>query len=298
MVGQEGYHRSVKMVCKLVGTILMMLTASLSFIHTARTAEISCITTWSFLGEYHAADLVKWYPSGRRPSPTTCVEALVKGEIVSGDSERFASLWRANHPFLHRVTLWSPGGSAEEAMKICRLVRKAMLLTRAPDGSPDYGINSLFSDGLEQICKGPECYCASACFLIWSAGIERDGWSIGLHRPSIESTSFGNLPALQASRMYRSLLGDINSYLAEMEIPQSLIDEMTSTSSAGIRWLKLEEFESLEEAPSIAEWITASCGGTLKSNLKWRLFNEHRADDDKVFDCQQQKINKSRDAIN
>jgi hypothetical protein len=247
---------------------------------------------------FRATDLADSFPSGRRPSPTTCLEALLKGEIVSGDSERFASLWRANNPFLDRLTLWSPGGSAEEATKIGRLVRKAMLLTRAPEGSPDYGINSLFSDDLEQICKGPECYCASACFLIWAAGIERDGWSIGLHRPSIESTSFGNLPALQASRMYRSLLGDINSYLAEMEIPQSLIEEMTDTSSAGIRWLKLEEFESLEEVPSIAEWITASCGSTLRSNLKWRLFDEHKVDDDKVFRCQQQRINRSRDAIN
>jgi hypothetical protein len=92
--------------------------------------------------------------------------------------------------------------------------------------------------------------------------------------------------------MYRSLLADISAYLSEMEVPQSLVEAMTDTSSAGIRWLTIKESYSLEEVPSIAEWISASCGGTTKSSLRWDVDRF-----EKVFNCERMKIDNSRDAI-
>ena len=40
-----------------------------------------------------------------------------------------------------------------------------------------------------------------------------------------------------------------------MEIPLSLVEAMTDTSSAGIRWLTIKKSNSLEEVPSIAELV-------------------------------------------
>jgi len=295
-----GYRRSA-----LTGVLLMTVLVSILPIRRVHAAEISCISTWGARGAFRLkqADLGAHFPSGRRPLPTTCLEALLKGEIVSGDSEHFASLLRANHPFLDRLLLWSPGGSVEEAMEIGRLARKAMLITQAPNTGIglDDGSGELISTfGMDEFCKGIACNCASACSLIWAAGIERDGGAVGLHRPSIESTSFGNLPSDQASRMYRSLLADINAYLSEMEIPLSVVEAMTDTSSAGIRWLTIKESNSLEEVPSIAEWISASCGGTTKSSVRWGNSDDVQASTDRldrVSDCESMKIDNSRDAI-
>lgn len=301
-------------VVKLAGVVLVTAVFVVLFAYGSNAAEVSCLTTWGWM-PHNEANLEHDFPSGRRPSRATCTEVLLKGQILSGDFDKVFSLVKANHPFLDRLSLWSPGGSVEEAMKIGRLVRKAMLYTRSP-GPP--GLNSLLSDSLNQICDGADCNCASACFLIWAAGIERDGGIIGLHRPSTESTSFGNLPSQQASSIYRSLLAEINNYLSEMEVPQSLVEAMTGTSSAGIRWLTSEEYKSLQEVPSVAEWVASSCGVnslnaaiekllagrndlrelSLKERAQWEMLVKRAIDrDTEIWDCRDKKIYNSRDAI-
>jgi hypothetical protein len=140
-------------------------------------------------------------------------------------------------------------------MKIGRLVRKSMLVTQAPVGiGLGDGSGTLFSTyGMDQFCNGADCNCTSACFLIWAGGIERDGWAIGVHRPSIKSTSFGNLPPQQASVLYRELLRAIQSYLEEMEVPRRFIEEMIDTPSSKVRLLDTSELNSIQEVPSITE---------------------------------------------
>ena len=114
-------------------------------------------------------------------------------------------------------------------------------------------------------CEGSDCHCASACFLIWTGGVERDGTVLGLHRPAIAATSFASLPADRASILYRQLLSDIGKYLAEMEVPRRFIEIMTDTSSKDIRWLTNDEAQSMEAVPSIAEWVASSCGAMSKT---------------------------------
>jgi hypothetical protein len=53
--------------------------------------------------------------------------------------------------------------------------------------------------------------------------------------------------------------------LSEMEVPQRFIEFMMDTTSAEIRWLTNDEAESMEEVPSIAEWLAATCGAMTKS---------------------------------
>jgi hypothetical protein len=224
----------------------------------ALTYAISCFTGILLILPSDAAEIIclrrdagasaPWSelaPSGRVPQSDTCRKVLIKGR--PGDAAKFAQLVRNSHPFLHEVALWSPGGSVEEAVKIGRLIRKGLILTEAPFNNlktPYYfdasglpaqrlGWGSLFD---VRDCEGANCVCASACFLIWAAGVERKGSVLGVHRPTISSTAFASLPPDRAGTLYRQLLSEIGKFLDEMEIPRRFVEIMTDTSSNDVRW--------------------------------------------------------------
>jgi hypothetical protein len=244
-------------------------------------ADIICDAYGPGVTRADPARVAKLYPSGRLPSPDSCRNILLKGTILPGDGDKFAKILRQSHPFLYSVSLWSPGGSVEDAIKIGRLIRKGLIETEAPwrhnaplyidpaTGSVDHqpGWGDLTSNlGRTPVCMGRKCHCASACFLIWAAGVERTGSVLGLHRPTIEATAFAKMPPDRAGVLYRQLLSEIGRYLAEMEVPRQFIEIMTNTSSKDVRWLTYEEAESIEERPpSIAEWVASSCGAMTKS---------------------------------
>jgi len=263
--------------------LALALVGSICPNRSSTAAEIICVYTWGDL--YAPTELTQSsrlrdrFPSGRRPNPATCLTALIKGTIDTGDSAKFAQFLQNNHPFLSNVLLWSSGGSVEEAAKIGRLVRKDILTTQAPYEVTlphPVGSGSLIDPRLAladvaTMCDDNSCHCASACFLIWAAGVERRGNALGLHRPSIRSTGFADLPPERASDVYRLLLAEVDRYLTEMEIPRRYIEIMTDTSSNDIRWLDVEEAWSLEEVPSVAEWIGAGCGAISKSEQRAML---------------------------
>jgi hypothetical protein len=161
------------------------------------------------------------------------------------------------------------------------------------------------------------CHCASACFLIWAAGVQRSGDVLGLHRPTIEATAFAKLPPDRAGVLYRQLLSEIDRYLAEMEIPRQFIEIMTNTSSKEIRWLTYEETDSIGDMPvSIAEWIASNCGAMTKSekdtmskisadisfpknvSRQDRMLQERlKTKQIQIRDCTWDKIEMARDAI-
>jgi hypothetical protein len=256
-------------------------------------AEISCITTWGATADNVPAE---WYPSGRRPNRDTCETVLIKGPIEAGDSLRFVEVVRKNHPFLDEVLLWSPGGSVEEGMEIGRLIRKAMLSTEAPgrdDGwPPSFGL--LYTPlATREICKSSSCNCASACFLIWAAGSNRRGSVLGLHRPTIKSTSFAAMAPDRAAVLYRQLLLDMDKYLVEMEIPRRFIEVMKDTSPADIYWLSRDQAYSMSDVPSIEAWLAATCGSMAKPPMAIPNFEKFW----EGLGCQNRKIRISRDAI-
>lgn len=271
-------------------------------------AEISCVV---LEGDWSSGTMAEWYPSGRHPNRDTCTTVLIKGAIEIGDSVKFAQLLQRNHPFLDHVLLWSPGGSVEEAMQIGRLIRKDLLYTEAPEDlrqtNPPAGQGILKVDLLtaivgvpllsNDVCVGVNCHCASACFLIWSAGAMRRGSALGLHRPAIQSTSFAALPPDRASVLYRQLLMNINSYLNEMEVPRRFIEVMTDTSSSDIRWLNGYEASAMRDVPSITEWIGTACGKMSpaeRSNISQNKELLRRWDT--ITECEAKKITAARDA--
>ena len=269
MVVQRLFVRGVSL------TIFAMMIAAFSG-RASDAAEITCLGKFGndIPAEKSTLALERW-PSGRVPNAETCTHALIKGTIISGDGAKFAQLLGKNYPFLEYVLLWSPGGSVEEAMKIGRLIRKGLVKTRAPfhqEGIWPAGHGKLYDDGgRPQVCNNAtDCNCASACFIIWVAGVERWGNLLGLHRPTTRSTSFASLPPDRATVLYRELLSDIAKYLSEMEVAPRFVEIMTDTSSRDIRWLTYDEAGSMENVPSIAEWIATSCGAMSRSERDTR----------------------------
>ena len=143
-------------------------------------------------------------PAGSMAAQITCVHrpseqdkceaVLIQGEIVQGDLQRLEAILdpdtnrtsfdpRPNRSTsdTHTVYLHSPGGDVLEAMAIGRLIRQLHLRTEAPrrwgpnlsNGALPMHEAGYGPNGAQQACRGPDCVCASACFLIWAGGIRR-----------------------------------------------------------------------------------------------------------------------------
>ena len=296
----------------------------------AHAAEVSCAQSWEAAPlivqgkRANDAYISQWFPSGRHPSAGACRAVLIRGNIEEGDYLKFVYILRQNHPFVGAVALVSSGGLVEEALKIGTIVRQYLLETWAPATSQVDGYGLLLhpypplSQGT--ICEGPACHCASACFLIYAAGASRHGGALGVHRPTIQSTSFANLQPERASTLYRGLLADIASYLSHMEVPQKYIELMSDTASTDIKWLSVEEAQAMSEPRSISEWLAASCGavtaqetqqtekllnlkqqresnGKMLSDQDEALLWANLAKWERISECQEEKKARFRDAM-
>jgi hypothetical protein len=206
----------------------------------------------------HSAEISCAVPNYEQQGFKVCPSGLLKGKIVKGDFKTILLTILANGNFPASFILISPGGDVDEALEIGRLFRKWLIQTYAPMKNEN-GTFSYNGGGYGEIsCTGPDCTCVSACALIWFGGINRSG-TVGLHRPYLEDQSFKNLPPDQASPIYNQMMNKVVAYLNEMEVPKSIMEAMTSTSSGSVRWVDwIDDF--LLYPPSIAEWVDASCG--------------------------------------
>ncbi len=318
---RPGAHRELRFShLALLALVLAMFSVS-----TPNAAEISCGAPYGYIDAERRTRLLKYYPSGRLPNADTCGSVLIKGPIEIGDSAKFYQRLQKNHPFLYHIYLWSPGGSAPEAIKIGQLIRKALIKTSAPGpifGGGQIGTTTQSDSGMlfdpnfdsnatassrSFLCRGKGCHCASACFLIWAAGVERSGNTLGLHRPSTNAPEFANSPPAQASEMYRRIVLAIDQYLSAMEIPRRYIEMMTDTSSIDMRWLTIDEASEMSDVPSIHEWIKSS-GCEPLSKLEFERMASPLERDRQVYDsllrkmldygsCSATKLAQSRDAI-
>ncbi len=241
-------------VRKLIFVLVLLLLAP-----SAKGAEVSCL---------------RQYKDGKH-----CKTMLLRGEIQSGDYSKFEHTHIANQPYGYALVLQSPGGDAEEAMKIGRLLRRYSVgviapspakppriegvVERAPDSFMIFGIGNP-----HPICAGgSDCVCASACALIFFGSPKRFG-TVGLHRPHFTGTSFKQLSPTEAAQAYRPALQSVTAYLEEMETPKAVIEAMINTHSTDIRWYNSVLPE--ERAPSFAEWQDANCGTWNKDDFRAR----------------------------
>ena len=179
------------------------------------------------------------------------------GEITHGDAERIAAIFlvvKQNKMgfYPYSIYLNSPGGDVAEAIRIADLV-KALGLTVAtiPDG------------------RGA---CASSCFLIYVAALERRATGfdtlktqglkgrfgpLGIHRPHFRMPADGRSGAEQQEQA----MIDMRAYLIKSGVGHALIDKMMAHASNDIYWLNAEEVRSLGSfSPGVEEQLIANCG--------------------------------------
>jgi hypothetical protein len=192
----------------------------------------------------------------------TCLSLLLRGEIKAGD---YSKVERFIGSGVMHIDLISPGGDLTEAMKIGRLVRSHFIETEAPKFFKNLVGGSFLGNGVngDRACEGPDCVCASACFFVWAAGVDREGTAVGLHRPSFRSDYDGT--AADAELQYARAVKEARDYLEEMEVPTGYVDLLMRTKSKEIVVLgALHDGEgSLDDIvgypPSIDEWLDTYC---------------------------------------
>ena len=156
---------------------------------------------------------------------------------------------------VNMLMLASIGGDAIEAMRIGTIVRESFIPTHAPtDLDAGFTCNG-YPPGL----KDDDCDCASACFLIWVAGVYRVGDVLGIHRPYFLEEYFEGLSASEVQKEYVLMYERVRSYLKNMDVPEHIINKMFNTGSDEITYLDWDTAKSMEWVPFFDERVGASC---------------------------------------
>src|SRR5208283_62663 len=148
----------------------------------------------------------------------------IEGEIEPGDALKFLKMYEYFGP--QAVFLRSRGGNVEEAMKIGRLIRRFRLETNAPDSSEKrLGVVEGVPDDANNIV------CASACVLIYAAGVTRYGDYLNLHRAAPPRDLGATLTDVEYESLERALIEYVRGYLTEMELDHYYIEKTIDTNS-------------------------------------------------------------------
>jgi hypothetical protein len=120
--------------------------------------------------------------------------------------------------------------------------------------------------------KNPEqnYMCASACFLIFVAGIERTAGGyrsyippaiLGIHRPYLSETELKAMSGKDAMTAATTTKTIVENYLREMSVPTKYADMMFSIPKDDIRWLSANEVDSdlAGFIPELRDWVDAKC---------------------------------------
>jgi hypothetical protein len=195
-------------------------------------------------------------------------DLMLGGEIEKGDYEKIDALLRhakRNKFGITRLHLACPGGDAVEAMRIGKLIRDSFIGTAGPVRM--YGINFctwLLPDKADLMSD--TCRCANACFLVWAAGVSRNGNTLEVHRPYFKKEYFEGLSTREAQKKYEAMSNEVRVYLKDMDVPMNVIDKMFSASSTEIIYLDEKTVHSMQRIPFFDEWIKANCPERLSDD--------------------------------
>jgi hypothetical protein len=180
------------------------------------------------------------------------------GKIEKGDAENLERLvedLRQKKRTVNMLMLASIGGDANEAMRIGKIVRESFIPTHAP-----FDLDAGFTcNGYPSGLKDDFCDCASACFLIWVAGVYRMGNVLGIHQPYFLEEYLEGLSASEVDKEYVLMYERVNAYLKNMDVPEHIIDIMFNTASDEITYLDWNTAKSMESVPFFDERVGASC---------------------------------------
>ena len=191
---------------------------------------------------------------------------LLEGQIQAGDYDtvrRFLSHKEYFEKISEGVFLASPGGNVLEAIKIGYLLRSLKLRTILPTDHP--GRSLTYSVIEPRNLKNPKDYmCASACFFLYIAGIDRNSKHIGhlgIHQPTLKAqvwtTSSKKGRAAAASGLRRI----ITYYVQRMGVSAGIVELMFSVPANQVHWLTDDEFTSFVKGriPELAQALRAKC---------------------------------------
>jgi len=192
---------------------------------------------------------------------------ILEGKIESGDYitvRNFLSEPSNFKQMTGEIFLASQGGNVSEALKIGYLIRRLQLSTDAPSRPPP----TVRSSGGEIIrpldLTNPRHYqCASACFLLYVAGVYREFiWAgrLGIHHPQIEHKAIGATER-DLSIATVDMKDMIKRYFEEMNVPNKYLDLMYSTPPNEVRWITQSEFDSDLKGyvPQVQALLDAKC---------------------------------------
>lgn len=194
-------------------------------------------------------------------------ELLIRGELVTGDVDRFLAALK-QYPRIHSVSLDSSGGSVVEAIRMGEAIRFAYLETSVQ----------------------PEKSCVSACFFLFVAGTGRLASHsaamskafqkelreldrkvgvrtkmygfVGLHRPYFKAPT-------EINTKQSELMRRVRAYMDNLLIPRRLIDLMMSRPSNEIYWLSERDLEELGTyGPDQEENFVQQCGYVRNATSK------------------------------
>jgi hypothetical protein len=247
-------------------------------------------------------------PGGVMLGPRSVV---LEGKIETGDYDRLRDIYGERGrsefflglPTVNELSLASPGGDLVEAMKIGRLVRALKLHTIVPTR---VGPHSHIGTANEHKLKNSKAdyMCASACFFIFVAGIERtadgDYPILGIHRPYLSDSDLRTLSGDQAIISTSRVRTTVENYLKEMNVPAKYADLMFSTPKDKVRWIVDADFHADLEGiiPELKDWLAARCDKrTDVEKAIWekmmadpRPIGQQSATDRSLFDLMEKKM--------
>lgn len=193
------------------------------------------------------------------------VHITMWGQIYDGDDQKFKAevlkQIRAGK-IVSTLNAYSNGGSVDAGLKIGEMVRTLEAVTHAPLRDPN--------DSSKMIClvgpfdrlrvgTGSPCMCASSCFLIWTAGYDREGDDLEIHDPRF-GMDVSNIPVESYQQQYQAVENEIRTYLTKMDIPDWTITKMFDQISSDVYPLKDRELGLLRNRRSwLRELLLARC---------------------------------------
>lgn len=192
---------------------------------------------------------------------------ILEGKIEKGDYASLRSFLRDESNFKkisNGVFLASPGGNVREALQIGYLMRALQLSTEAPSIPPNekraFGSSAF---GPADLTNPQNFQCASACFLIYVAGVERKlNWigRLGIHQPRLETKPLGASEA-DAKIASTEMRGAIKFYLNKMDVPNKYLELIYSVPSNDVRWITQQEFDAdlRGYTPEVRTLLRAKC---------------------------------------
>lgn len=203
------------------------------------------------------------------PSVAAGMGAVLEGKIEPGDFDKFKKFVLENSRIVE-IYLASPGGDLDEALRIGVATRMLKLSTVVPSKElTNYARElAIARHGLQR--SKANYMCASACFFIFVAGVNRksDGGGpaiLGIHRPALAKNEQKRLEFDQIAAAANKMRSIIANYLKVMDAPAQYAAAIFLVPSGRIRWIRNDEFDGDFNGfiPELRDRLSAKCGARV-----------------------------------